>query len=453
MNREAASGSGWREHGPRDPALIEKLASGWGDLEADASRDRSLDALADGAAVVVAGQQPGIFGGPLYALHKAATAIRWAADRSRAGRPTVPVFWLASDDSDVAEADRYFAFAEDHLTVRLHHLGLGPPRSLDHIPMQAPLLAATRGLPARVPESMLPREGEAFPRWTARLLAEVFRGRGLMIIEPRALMPLAIPMTRRLIAESSRLRAHVGGSRTLRPLPSGVTPFFGLAEGAKRRWILEEEASKLDAGRFTPSVQSRVFVQQHLFGATAQICGPGEMAYLADLEAFAPHLDLPWPELVPRASFALVGERARRLAGDLGLDLELALREPGILAARTEESDSGRRFLAGAREVLAALGRPIDGSESFALRRAIHAAEAEIRHADRRRGRRANRARQALREILLPRGRPQDRVFSTAICAMMPPDQLGALLVQAVPSGERASATRLLHLPDGVTDV
>ncbi len=80
--------------------------------------------LADPATrVVVTGQQPGLFGGPLYTLSKALAAARWAealeaaALEERAieaaapearngdtpGQPAVAVFWVATEDHDFRE--------------------------------------------------------------------------------------------------------------------------------------------------------------------------------------------------------------------------------------------------------------------------------------------------------------------------------------------------------------
>jgi uncharacterized protein YllA (UPF0747 family) len=57
-----------------------------------------------GISVVVTGQQVGLFGGPLYALHKACAAVRLARRLEReSGRPVVPVFWLQSEDHDRRE--------------------------------------------------------------------------------------------------------------------------------------------------------------------------------------------------------------------------------------------------------------------------------------------------------------------------------------------------------------
>ena len=65
----------------------------------------NIDRLKAGANAVVTGQQVGLFGGPLLTLLKAATAVRAAADASRAGHPHVAIFWLATEDHDLAEID------------------------------------------------------------------------------------------------------------------------------------------------------------------------------------------------------------------------------------------------------------------------------------------------------------------------------------------------------------
>jgi len=67
----------------------------------------NIERLRNGAAAVVTGQQVALFGGPLLTLLKAATAIRKATDATAAsGREHVPVFWLATEDHDLAEVDQ-----------------------------------------------------------------------------------------------------------------------------------------------------------------------------------------------------------------------------------------------------------------------------------------------------------------------------------------------------------
>ncbi len=55
--------------------------------------------------MVTGGQQPGLFGGPLYVLHKALTVLEFANALSAiTGRAVAPIFWAATDDADFAEA-------------------------------------------------------------------------------------------------------------------------------------------------------------------------------------------------------------------------------------------------------------------------------------------------------------------------------------------------------------
>ena len=58
----------------------------------------------DSAVAVVTGQQAGAFGGPLYTVLKAVTAIQLARRTSAEhGIPVVPVFWVEAEDHDWAE--------------------------------------------------------------------------------------------------------------------------------------------------------------------------------------------------------------------------------------------------------------------------------------------------------------------------------------------------------------
>src|SRR2546430_6745610 len=63
--------------------------------------------LRAGARAVVTGQQVVLFGGPLLTLLKAATAVARAKEATKAtGVEHVPVFWVASEDHDLAEVDQ-----------------------------------------------------------------------------------------------------------------------------------------------------------------------------------------------------------------------------------------------------------------------------------------------------------------------------------------------------------
>src|SRR5271156_2146635 len=69
----------------------------------EAATEKNLERLANGAVAIVTGQQVGLFGGPAYSLYKAITAASYAAELTRRGIDAIPVFWVATEDHDVAE--------------------------------------------------------------------------------------------------------------------------------------------------------------------------------------------------------------------------------------------------------------------------------------------------------------------------------------------------------------
>src|SRR6202453_2051527 len=56
-----------------------------------------------GAAGKGPGPQGGLVTGPSYSLYKAISAARYAEEASKNGVDAVPVFWLATEDHDLAE--------------------------------------------------------------------------------------------------------------------------------------------------------------------------------------------------------------------------------------------------------------------------------------------------------------------------------------------------------------
>ena len=69
--------------------------------------------------VVIGGQQAGLFGGPLYTVHKALTILQLSRRlEKQMGRPVIPVFWIASEDSDLAEVDHAFVTDRDGRPAR-----------------------------------------------------------------------------------------------------------------------------------------------------------------------------------------------------------------------------------------------------------------------------------------------------------------------------------------------
>ena len=70
-------------------------------------REKNIDRLAAGAVAIVTGQQVGLFSGPPTRCTK---HLRYRSPRelTKRGTEAVPVFWLATEDHDLAEINHSF---------------------------------------------------------------------------------------------------------------------------------------------------------------------------------------------------------------------------------------------------------------------------------------------------------------------------------------------------------
>ncbi|OGB94046.1 MAG: bacillithiol biosynthesis cysteine-adding enzyme BshC, partial [candidate division NC10 bacterium RBG_16_65_8] len=313
--------------------------------EAPPAVRRRIDELCTpGGLAVCTGQQTALFGGPLFTLYKALTAVALASRLEHAlRRPVVPLFWMASEDHDVAEADHvYLADRGGNLTQLRHTAWASPdgfmPANLRLGPAIHETLARLREfLPATefsdalcdalarayIPDRTL---SEAFARWLTHLLGET----GLVLVDAADpdLKRLAAGIFRREVEEAPRTSAAIlDVSRALRASgypaqidarPDGVNCF--LLQAGRRALARDPAGFRLrDTGevisaaalhrmaqespeRFSPNVALRPVVQDTLFPTLAYVAGPGELAYFAQLRPVYAAFDVPMPAIVPRAT-------------------------------------------------------------------------------------------------------------------------------------------------------
>src|SRR5260370_3146716 len=96
---------------------------------ASAAALENIEKLRAGARAVVTGQQVVLMGGPLLTLLKAASAVARAKEATRAsGVEHVPVFWLATEDHDLAEVDQVSLLSKT--AVEMLHAGLRVPHAV-----------------------------------------------------------------------------------------------------------------------------------------------------------------------------------------------------------------------------------------------------------------------------------------------------------------------------------
>ena len=193
----------------------------------------SARALAEpGAACVLAGQQPGFLGGPLYNLYKALSVVRLARDLAQAWeRPVVPVFWNHADDHDIAEVHSIHVVNAnlDLRKVSLPGMSSGKRPFSDLVLDEethrlgpiAELLRQVLPEGERLERALarfLPRHGESLARAFTRAYVDLCGHLGLIVLEPawirnalsRALARLVGLDPRHALAEGARLLAAAG---------------------------------------------------------------------------------------------------------------------------------------------------------------------------------------------------------------------------------------------------
>jgi bacillithiol synthase len=447
-------------------AVAEALAAQQQARGAAAAAPRAAQLAEDGAAAVVTGQQPVLFGGPLFVLYKAVAALKLAALlESRRGRPVVPVFWSASEDHDFAEVRSISVLDE---SGRIRTLRYEPAREPAGQPASRIVLDETiTGLVAEA-ERCLPaglhrdeaigllarcyRPGTTLGESFARLISALVPG--LVVLDPSdtALKAHMAPVMSREVREASptsRLAAEAGqgllaaGYHQQVPIRPGFLNLFVMMEGERRalgtsdgfvevrglgRKVPVAEAERMvqsDPASWSPGVLLRPLAQDQILPTAAYIGGPAEIAYHAQIGPSYAHFGIPRPALVPRPSVTLVEPaQARALEAeglalwDLQADPEVvALRwareaHPRVEAAFARTREALEREMAEVEEALASLDPTLRGAADSARGRALHQIESlhekSVRALKKRDQTRVDRLRRT-RDALLPGGSFQER--------------------------------------------
>ena len=405
-------------------AVVEVLREQNRGFGADAATERGLERLVKGAVAVVTGQQVGLFSGPAYSFYKALTAIRWAERLTARGIDAVPVFWLATEDHDLAEVNQCFWLTKNGM----ERFSIGAAeqfagRQVGQIQFGGEISgvvdAAARGLvgPYAAEVERALREsyavGESFGSAFGKLFARLLPGRGMILLDPldRSLHRIAAPIFRRAIEDAVALRDEVlarkkaldkHGFHAQVKVTAETTLLFMNFEG--RREPVRMRGGKFIAGgksfsadevlgaiektpeMFSPNVLLRAIVQDTLLPTAAYVGGPAEVAYMAQVEVVYRRLGTRMPAILPRAGFTLVEPHVARLMKQYGLTLadvfegrqrvRAALSAgslPRGLAARFDGDEKAlRRLLKRYEKPLGRLDRTLIGALSTAERKMLY---------------------------------------------------------------------------------
>lgn len=453
---------GGAQRAARAASLVQPLGA--------AARQRLREVVEAGGYFVTTGQQPGLFGGPLYGLYKALSAERLADDLSRTtGKPVMALFWIASDDHDWDEAARA-CFVDG--ANQLHPIFLRGPAGegkppLARIPLGAdvePLIeqvarlfppndfSAEAAALARRTHSPRATMATAFAEFLGSLLEDI--PLGFVHAADPEVREAALPALRAetenpgrsaeaLAATAARL--HQEGYALQVPLIDGaLNVCLDMPEGRDRLqravggFRLRRSGRELSARQVrgllegpdfpaSANVLLRPVVESFLLPTLAYVGGPAELAYFGQLgELFRLH-GLEPPVAAPRVSLLVVERKVERVLEKLGLSAA-EMRDGAAMAsrfAREEMPDAVREPLRGWRraatsqagELAAAVGAldptlraAVEGARNAGLS-ALRTLETKIARAVKRQNAIVLAQIDKARTNLWPDGKAQERVL------------------------------------------
>ena len=296
------------------------------------------DRLASNAVLAVTtGQQPGLFTGPLYTIHKALSAIALAArvERERGdGVPVVPVFWLAGDDHDFAEANHVWVLdragepAKIVLRERPHD---APSLPLFREPCGPEIAAALKSLDDALPDSEFKPDvlkwlgsaytpganlADACAEALQRLLGD--RGGGLAVLRAhdrhakRAAVPWILKGLDEILADGLT-PVLVEGKQGRDRLKKEGNDFVTRRSGERFTRADLERIGTEEPERLSPNVLLRPAVEAALFPTIAYVGGPAEMEYLQDATPLFKRLGVEQPARVARWSGLIIESRVDKV--------------------------------------------------------------------------------------------------------------------------------------------
>jgi len=358
----------------RDHAAIAQIVAAQQERRGAPPEARAAAArLAGPKAVAVAtGQQAGVFGGPLFTLLKAISALQLAKRASgELGVDVVPVFWVDAEDHDWEEIRSATILDSEFQpkTVTLDDLEGAGELPIASLTLDERVDGSVQELLGTLaPTDFTPWIGdvtraayrpglgmaEAFARWIEAILGP----QGLVVFDSTDagakrlassifVRELATPgRTASLAADAADALAARGHAPQVVPQRDSVSLFYldGKRQPIRRegdRYVIGDRAATFEAlakeaetnpARFSPNVLLRPVVQDTLFPTICYVAGPSELAYLGQLAGVYEHFGVPMPLMYPRASATIIDGAASRFLAKHPVPLEqLQVRDESAL--------------------------------------------------------------------------------------------------------------------------
>ncbi len=365
--------------------ILERQNRTWG---ASAKTLANVERLRRGALATVTGQQVGLFGGPAFSIYKALTAVKLAEEATAAGVDCVPIFWLATEDHDLAEINHVSLVGErgaaERVVVGSHGVTDAPVGTIRFGPEVDATVATAAALlgDSEVAKWLgeAYRPGESFGGSFARLFARMFGEWGIILLDPsdkefhvvaKGLLRTAIeraPELDEALLERGKALEMAGYHQQVK-VTAATTLLFEVRNGA--RTVVRRKANgggaadfvvghenvsmhqlleriEKEPENFSPNVLFRPVVQDYLLPTLTYVGGAAEVAYFAQVGVVYEKLLGRITPVLPRFSATLVEPKVERLLTRYDLKLPDLFQGPEkvreTIAAKSLPVDLQARF-------------------------------------------------------------------------------------------------------------
>ncbi|RIP33609.1 bacillithiol biosynthesis cysteine-adding enzyme BshC [Staphylococcus gallinarum] len=368
MNPESFKQRFELESNGREVAVANVIKKYMSDLTLTSEQLENIEALKNGAKVIIGGQQAGLFGGPLYTLHKIFSIITLSEElKEKYNTKVVPVFWIAGEDHDFDEVNHTFAYNSKNAKLhKIKYHTMTPPESnvSRYSPNKEELHDTLNQFFQELPEtkhtqsiiSLYRKLIDQYDSWTdmfKALLHEVFKDYGVLLIDAndQGLRRIEQPFIKQLIEQHNDVDSAFRKTQ-VRTIESGLEQMIQtdtnvhlfLHEDNMRQLLTFENGqfklSKSDKvystrellnileqepERFSNNVVTRPIMEEWLFNTVAFIGGPSEIKYWAELSEVFKVANVSMPIVLPRLRISYINDRTEKLLSQYELELQKVL--------------------------------------------------------------------------------------------------------------------------------
>jgi len=339
--------------------------------------------------VVIAGQQPAIFTGAIFAIYKILTVLNTADYlKNKFKLNIIPLFWNASDDNDLPEiksisvSDNQFGkisidvpeylsgFSYSKIILPIDEFENVSRKMLDNL-NDSDFKKNIARFMAEIIETLKTdqkRSGVSISKFYSLVLAKLFNNQGLVIIDPEIpeIKKLAtklidfdlnnIDKINSLIDFNGRELVLDGYHEQLKLIKGNMDFFLNTENGrekikstADNLFIFEKslrtKKNELDKNSLKDiifknisdvglNVVLRPLFQDFILPNIATICGPGEISYYAQLKDVYTLFGSELPVLYPRMSATLIENKVKKAISKINVNYEDLESNQDILAGK-----------------------------------------------------------------------------------------------------------------------